>query len=155
MGMELGFGCLPDVAHHDDDARDFEARCRRTGTAAGNHEHQQDAFGKGRPAVVVCRDEARRRDGRRLERRIAQGCRRRYVEAVHEVEADEDCRRGDDQQVGLEFRIAPQDVPALLPGLVVQAVVAAREDHEEGHPGFDGRALEVSRTGVVRGKAAG
>lgn len=153
--MEFGLGSLPDVAHHNDDARDFEACRCRSGTAAGDHEQEQDAFGEGWPAVVVGRDEARRRDGRRLERRIAQGRSSRYVKAIHEIDTDEGGRHSDDQQIGLKFRIAPEDVRAFLPGLVIEAVVAAGEDHEKGHPGFDGRALEVGRTGVIRGKVAG
>ena len=90
-----------------------------------------------------------------MERRIAQGRSSRHVKAIHEIDTDEGSRHSDNQQIGLKFRIAPEDVRTFLPGLVIEAVVAAGEDHEKGHPGFDGRALEVSRTGVIRGKTAG
>ena len=144
MRMELGFGCLPDVAHHDDDARDFEAGCRRTGTAADEHQDQEDEFGKDRPLFKVVGDEARRRrNGHGLEKGLAQGFDAVPLLGQDQVEGHGRRRDGDDGQIDAELRIAEDDFATLLPGRDVHAEVGAADEHEKGQAAFDDRAVEM------------
>lgn len=137
------------------DARHFQAACRRAGTAADEHQDQEDEFGKDRPLFKVVGDEARRRrNGHGLEKGLAQGFDAVPLLGQDQVEGHGRRRDGDDGQVDAELRIAEDDFAALLPGRDVHAEVGAADEHEKGQAAFNDRAVEMGDAVIVRRETA-
>ena len=155
IGMDLLKGRNPQGLDQDDDAGYLEARRRRTGAAAADHEKEQQQFGKGRPRIIICRYEARRRNGRDLERSVAEGRRPFAAEGIGQIHHDEERHDAQDKQIGFKLRIAPQDAGPLLIHLIVQAEVSAGQYHEKGNPPFHDGIVEMGHAGIKSRKPAG
>ena len=144
----------PGVLGEQDDARDLDAAGRRPGAAAADHEHHQDALREGRPLVEVSGDEASRRERADLEARVAEGLDGLHAHRIDEVHGNQQHGRRENHEVGLELRVVSQHARSLFPDAVIEAEVAAREDHEEGHPALERGVIEVHGVVVVERETA-
>ena len=61
------------IAHEKDEACDFDATCGRTGTAADDHEEEQQELRERRPCFKIRRNKARRRQRCHLKHGEAYG----------------------------------------------------------------------------------
>ena len=138
----------------DDDASDFDAATRGSRACADEHEHEEDAFGKGGPRLKIYGDKARGgHDGRRGKRTLAQGS-EEIADEGEIFERHKEARSEKNLHISHKFAAFRKDPAAGHKLGIVEVEIDAERKHAEREDPFDGRGLKMRDRCIVRRKSA-